>query len=337
VAAEETIHQLGLHGLSLQIRCSLPALNRDIERQFASFGRKHLPAGSPITTGFIGPYDSTQVLRHVSPNAVALTGIGFGREAYQDGECIWMIDDRCGLCEINFIKGQWRSWILEPALADMRRCIDSGILWPMAQLLRIKGLHLIPAVSVAADNFAALILCPFGILPELSALAANGWRIISQRWSALRSVNDQVSLLHIPGGIEAAQWPRRPQNSFVQADCFDLHAVYPESLLQQAKCDAVIVVSSGRRPQASANGLSRWEAGEVIRRAWPIAELHPRKRGGVMAGELGKTCQCVEARLSPRGEDVLDILQAVKEGKIGHGSGRLTLFVEKTDLVRAAG
>ena len=327
MAAEETIHQLGLHGLSLQIRCNLPGLNHELEHRFGSFFQKKIGLRLPVTTGFIGPYDSTQVLRHVSPNAVALTGIGFGREAYQDGECIWMIDDRCGLCEINFMKGQWRSWILEPALADIRRCIDSAILWPMAQLLRIRGLHLIPAVSVAADNFAALILCPFGILPELSAIAANGWRIIGQRWSALRVVKDKIELLHMPGGIETAIWPRRPQASFLHDDCFDLHAVYPESRMQQANCDAVIVVSSGRRPQASANGLSRWEASEVIRRAWPIAELHPRKRGGVMAGELGKNCQCVEARLSPRGEDILEILQAVRDGKIGHGSGRLTLFV----------
>jgi hypothetical protein len=337
LGSNQTIHRLTLYDRAVQISSTLGDIDTELQRQFTRFTTDDFALHSSITNGFIGPYDSKEVLRHVSPRAVPLTGIGFGREAYQDGECIWMIDDRCGLCEINFIKGQWRSWILEPARADIRRCIDSAVLWPMAQLLRSKGLHVIPAASLAMGDFSALILCPFGILPELSAIAANGWKIIGQRWSALRSSGENIELLHLPGGTETALWPRRPQAGFLQNDSFDLHAVYPESLVNNANCDAVIVVSSGRRPQASANGLSRWEAGEVIRSAWPIAEIHPRKRGGVMAGQLGKHCQCVEARLSPRGEDILEILHAVRDGKIGHGSGRLTLFVQERRLERAAG
>lgn len=334
MAGAERNYQLGLHGLSVQLHNTIANLGDEIERQFQRYISNE-PSHGPITSGFIGPYDSAQVLRHVSHHAVPLTGIGFGREAYQDEESIWIIDDRCGMCEMNFIKSQFRSWILEPALGDMRRCVDSAVLWPLAQLLRIKGLHLIPAASVACGDFAALIMCPFGILPELSAIAASGWRVVGQRWSGLRLEEGKIQLMHMPGAMEAAIWPRRPQTAFLQSECSDLHAVYPESFLQQAECKAVIVVSSGRRPQASANGLSRWEAGEVIHRAWPIAELHPRKRGGVIAGMLGRNCQCVEARLSPRGEDILPILDAVRDGSLGHGSGRLTLFVPPRELAMA--
>lgn len=335
MGCEEKVHQFIIHGLAVQLHSQVPEIEAAIREHFGAFAEADHPASFSTTTGFIGPYDSSQVLRHVSPKAVPLTGIGFGREAYQDGERIWLLDDRCGLCEINFIKRQWRAWVLKPALADIHRCIDSALLWPLAQLLRIKGLHILPAASVTTGHFAAIVLCPFGIPGELSALAAAGYHIIGQRWTALRKEENRISLLHMPGGIAQTVWPRRPSSSLAPDDWFDLHSIYPESRQHHAFCDAVIVVSSGRRPQASANGLSRWEAGDVIRRAWPIAELHPRKRGGAMASEIGKTCQCVEARLSPRGEDILEILDAVRKGRIGHGSGRLTLFIQPRGMALA--
>lgn len=323
---EGKFRRLIIHGLGVELHCPLPELEPTIAHQFSSFAENDWPPHLAGITGFIGPYDSRDVLRHVSTAAISLGEIGSGRQAYQDGERIWIIDDRCGLSEINFIRGQWRSWVLSPALTDPHRCMDSAILWPLAQLLRVKGLHLLPAAAVARDGFAAMILCPFGIAGELSALARDGYRIIGQRWCAVRQEEGKVSLLHMPGAVEQTVWPRRAGAGGAQ-DWIDLHAAFFDSQQNHAFCDAVIVVSSGRRPQASANGLSRWEAGDVIRRAWPIAELHPRKRAGGLASELGRLCRCAEARLSPRSQDILQILQAIRDDKIGHGSGRATLFI----------
>jgi hypothetical protein len=324
---EGTAGRFVLHGLGVELRSDVPGVQRAVARQLGEFAEDQWPLGFSGATGFLRPYQEREVLRHVSGTAQAVGSVGLGMEAFREGELAWIVDDRWGLAEINFMKGQWRSWLLPQTTEDAVHAVDAAVLWPLAQLLRPKGLHLVPAASVVRDGWSALILAPFGIEPELDALVRAGYRVIGQRWTALREEDGRVGLLHLPGVVEHGVWPRPAGAGRGRTEWVDLNEVYPGTCQNHAFCDAVVVVSSGRRPEAAVNGLSRWEAGEVIKRAWPIAELHPQKRGGTIASKLGQQCQCVEARLSPRGEDILGILDATRDGAVGHGTGRVTVFV----------
>src|SRR5205807_190267 len=104
-------------------------------------------------------------------------------------------DERWGMARVDLDAGVWQSWILPRPQLDALRCAEMSILWPLAQITRLKGLHLIPAASVTKDGWGALILTPARIEPELSALTGAGWRIIGQRWTALREEDGKVSLL----------------------------------------------------------------------------------------------------------------------------------------------
>ena len=90
------------------------------------------------------------MLRHLSPTAKPVAAMGSTMELYEEGERFWLIDDRWGLTEMNLLKGQFQSWILPRPAIDPGMIVQDAVLWPLAQLLRGKGLSLVPGISVAA-------------------------------------------------------------------------------------------------------------------------------------------------------------------------------------------
>jgi hypothetical protein len=201
--------EFSLHGLPVQIHCGAIQLDGEIDRALGCFLGRHPSPAMPRTIGHIYPFDADQVLRHVSPTARPVSRGDLAVGLYEEGERFWIVDDRWGISEINLLRGVWRSWVLPHRAADAVHCMEMAVLWPLAQLLRPKGLHLLPAASVVKDDYATLLLSPFGIVPELEALIGRGYKIIGQRWTAARVEHDRVVLLQMPGRVERVLPPRR--------------------------------------------------------------------------------------------------------------------------------
>src|SRR5581483_10770081 len=108
---------------------------------------------------------------------------------------------RWGLSELNLLKGQFRSWVLPHPSIEPYRVFEMAVLWPLAQLLRAKGLHLLPGISVARSGWGMLLISPFSIELELSALVRAGFKVIGQHWTILREEDNRVAMLHLPGQI----------------------------------------------------------------------------------------------------------------------------------------
>src|SRR5262249_51568669 len=153
-------------------------MHEQVKRLLDPFGVAGWPAGFAPTLGLIKPYAQSEVLRHISPTAQPLPGTCDLVEVYQDGDRFWLVDDRWGIAEINLIRSQFRSWVVSNPRVDPIRCAEMSIVWPLAQLLRARGLFLLPAVSVVRDGWAVLILCPFTLESELVALIRAGYKVI---------------------------------------------------------------------------------------------------------------------------------------------------------------
>src|SRR6185312_12641009 len=104
----------------------------------------------------------------------------------------WTIDDRWGISEINMLRGQWQSWVVDQPRVDPMRLFEGSVLWPLAQLLKTRGLHLIPAVAAARGPLAVLMISPVSLGPELAALIAGGFKLIGQRWTFLREESTHI-------------------------------------------------------------------------------------------------------------------------------------------------
>jgi hypothetical protein len=257
---DPTRSKFALHGPAVEIACEVPAMAEQIRRLFEPFAVPGWPDGFIPTTGIVRPYAQSEVVRHLSPDARAVPTPGDLIELYRDGDRFWLVDDRWGIAEVNLIRGQFRSWILPTARIDAVRVAEMAILWPLAQLLRAKGLYLLPAVSVVRDGWAAMIVCPFTLESELVALIRAGYKVIGQRWTAVREEDGRLALLHLPGAIERAFVPRLrssferfetggaagPQGSWV-----DLSYEHIGSWQNHAFCDAVLVTDGGRRAARS--------------------------------------------------------------------------------------
>src|SRR5947207_268908 len=172
-------------------------------------------------------------------------------ESYQRGPRFWAIDQRWGMAHIDLHSGSWQSWILNSPQLDPVRCAERAGLWPLAQILRFKGLCLVPAVSIAKDGFGMLIIAPTRIDTELTALAQAGWKLIGQRWTALREEEGKISLLRMPGRVERSVPPQRPGAPLISPGWTDLTAELPFTRQHHAFCQAVILASPGRRDRAT--------------------------------------------------------------------------------------
>lgn len=298
-------HKYALHGSAIEIACEVPALNIAINRALGEFTTDEWPDGFTPTNGCIRPYDQTVVLRHLSPGAIPLSSEN-GMELYHEGERFWLIDDRWGLAEINLLKGQWQSWILPDPMIDPAEIVERAVLWPLTQLLRSKGLYLMPAAAVSRGGWGMLLLSPYGLEPELQTLLRSSYRIVGQRWVCLREEDGQVAMLHVPAPLQLTSQPRSI-GAASSSTWVDVTAEKYGAIQNHAFCDAVVIVESGRRPVTRLRPLPRANAVSALRKAWPIEELHPQRRLGQMPAKLAQLCQCAEVHLSRRPQEILTL------------------------------
>jgi hypothetical protein len=307
-----------LHGLAVEVDCGVPELLPELQRLLGSFRVTSFPARCQPTTGSIKRYEEADVLRRLSPRARRVELANASSELYEDGERFWMIDDRWGMLEINLMKSQWRAWLLPHARVDAVRQAEAALLWPMAQLLRAKGLYLLPAASIVRSGVGLLMLSPLGLAPELSALVRAGCRVVGQRWTALRERDGRIEMLHLPGLVERPASPRTQRESPTSAATTwtDLaHEHYGCEVTQHA-CDGVFVIQRGRRPNAHLRQLTD-DALDVIRAGWPIEELHPLRRHGQLPAKLAGKVPAYEIALSREPNDLLALLSALPQRGMG--------------------
>jgi hypothetical protein len=320
--------RFSLHDLPIEITCDVPGLDAEIARVLGPY---RVPGGftgrAYPTSGVIRPYVEAEVVRRLPPRARRVVVTDAAGELYEDGERFWMIDDRIGMVEINLLKSQWRAWLLPHPRTDAVRRAEAAVLWPMAQLLRMKGLHLLPAASVVRNGFGILLLSPVDVTPELTSLVRAGCRVVGQRWTALREQDGRVEMLHLPGVVDRACSPHvrlmgcaAPANSA----WVDLSRQHLTCEQRRATCDGVFVIARGRRPAVHLRPLNG-DAQGAISAAWPIAELHPLRRHGQLPAKLAATCACYDVALSRDPDDVVGLLGALP----ARGTGiTLTTYVK---------
>jgi hypothetical protein len=267
----------------------------------------------PRVMGSIQVYEEAEVLRHLSHSAQSIPQDDPSLELYQDGERFWLVDERWGLAELNLLKGQWRSWVLPQPTADEVRCAEGAVLWPLAQLLKSRGVFLLPAVSVVKDGWGVLMVAPFTLEPELQCLLGSGYRLIGQRWTAVRESDGFLELLSMPGSMEHMGPPRlRRAMGDGPRQWVDLTLAHPESIQRRAICDVVLLASPGRRSAAHANDLSMPEALVMLRQSWPIVDVHPTRRPAHLPGRMAQLCRCVQVQLSRRAEDLVVLMDSLR-------------------------
>ncbi|MGB7161107.1 MAG: hypothetical protein WBD40_23810 [Tepidisphaeraceae bacterium] len=321
-----------LYDLPIEIACDVGTLDAEIARVLGPFRVRDggaFAGRAQATTAIIRPYEEADVMRRLSPRAKRVTSASAATELYEDGERFWLIDDRWGIVEINLLKSQWRAWLLPNPRVDPVRRAEMAVLWPMAQLLRARGLYLLPAVSLVRNGFGLLLLSPFDLGPELSTLVRAGCRVVGQRWTALREWGGHVEMLHLPGVIERPLSPRMrlagamtttaPMKTTAPTDTWvDLAREHCGTELSHAPCTGVFVISPGRRPAAHLRPLGA-DAVSVLRGGWPIEELHPLRRHGQLPARLASRCACYEAALSRDPHELLGLMNALPQRGTGIG------------------
>jgi hypothetical protein len=284
---EQCRHRLRIHRLGVEILCAVPGMNLPIHRALGEFAVDERPAISLPAVGRILPYDEKLLIRHLSTNATALSCCDPEIEVYQDAERFWIVDERWGICEINLLRGTWQSWVLPQAALDPPQLIERAVIFPLAQLVRAKGLWLLPSVSMTAGEHGVLVISPFEIEREVAASLANGARLIGQQWSAIKLHDDRATMLRMPSRV--------PQSRRCEL----------------ASCDAVIIVDRSRRPLPLLRLMPREAAIARLKHVWPIPELHPHHRTGLLATKLAQCCTCYEAQLSRDPDDFVRMLQQI--------------------------
>jgi len=291
------------------------AIEAGVRRVLWPFEAEPAGAAGGNISGVIRRYDQTEVLRCLSPQAIPVATPGMSVELYQEGERFWLVDDRWGLCELNVMRGTWRSWVLPRPTLDLFRVMEMAVIWPMAQLLRPRGLYLIPAASVARSGSGVLILSPMNLEAELRTLIRAGYNLVGQRWSALReSADGGIDLLAFPGQIEREASPRLREGAAEDSPSrwVDLTSEHCGVEQASAPCHAVAVIEPSRRPTAHVAEVTSQRAADLLRRAWPIAELHPFRKHGQLSLKLSQRARCGQVQLSRRPEDFLVMLETVR-------------------------
>jgi hypothetical protein len=283
------------------------------------------PEGFVPTEGTIKPFDAAEVNRRLSSTAIPLHDTAGKLEVYAERERFWLVDDRWGLAEINLLKSQWRAWILPSPSIEPVGVAEMAVMWPMAQLLRAKGLYLLPAVSVVRDHWGLLLISPFGIQAELKALVRAGFKVIGQQWTALREEDGRIAMLHMPGRIERGNSRRVKSLTSLGAgpsEWTDLAAEVPGVTQFHAFCDAAIFVEAGRRPESWIRPVAPDNIQATLRRHWPIDELHPLRRQSRLMSQVAAKCRLFEARLSRNPEDLLGHLDNMRYSGSASAAGR---------------
>lgn len=299
--------KLSIHGFPVELDCQVAGLNPTIGRLLGSFDAGELAADSPVTRGCVVPYVGAEVARRLPSSAIPLHAPGELTEIYGQDERAWVFDERWGMSEINVLKAQWKSWIVPQPRLDPVRLTELSVLRPLAMLLKNRGLHLLPAAAAAREGFALLAISPFGLERELSALLEARYRIIAQRWTALREDDGRLMLLGMPGVVQ-----QRPAGTGMKGDWIDLTSSNPLSMQQQAACSAVMIIDAGRRSRAAMSAWSPADAATVLRLAWPLPELHPSRRRAQFAQRVAQLCPCHRVQLSHEPREWVSLLESLR-------------------------
>ncbi|HEY7089274.1 MAG TPA: hypothetical protein VH518_14350 [Tepidisphaeraceae bacterium] len=290
-----------VHNLGVELSCQIPALLHALGSALGDFSVGSLVGKTSPIHGALNPFDHDLVRMHLSPTATRVnTGEGNLMELYEEDERFWLIDDHWGLCEINVLRGQFRSWILPEPACDAQTIVEQAVMWPIAQLLRPRGLCLIPAASVVRDGWGVLMLSSFNIEPELTTLVRAGFRVIGQNWTALREQGGHIDMLAMPGGVIRAN------------DRIDLTREMLGSAIDQAYCSVAMIMSPGRRPLPHLRAIAPTNSIGALRRGWPIVELHPLRRPGQMPARLANRARIFDVQLSRNPKDILSLLEAAR-------------------------
>lgn len=301
------------HGVSLSIQ---PGWLREVTRSVLDPILEGSPASRPAIEGTVVSFEESDVLRHVEKDAQRLEEADPLLELYRsrDGERFWLVDERWGLCEINFLRRSWRSWILAEPTCDPIRLYEAAIVWPMAQLLRGLGLHLIPAAGVGLGGKGVLILSPFDVGPEILGFANAGIGVIGQRWVALRQeANGDVALLWFPGRTEIEPAPRLLSAGRGDgAKWTDATTGSDERhVCLRARCSLVLVVEPMRRNRCGFDPVAYPVARDHLRNAWPMPQLCAGGSGlapNLLPSELAGQCPVHRVRLTRNGDDLVGLL-----------------------------
>ncbi len=315
--------RLVVHGAAVDLTCAVPWLQQGVGCWVDHFDEDAWPDGFTPAIGNVESYDPSMVARHVSPDARRIHRPSETAEYYELDERFWVVDERWGMTEVNVLKGHWRSWVLPQPKLDPVRVAEASVVWPMAQALRARAVHLVPAVSAVKDGWSVLLVCPYGLGSELSALIKDGYRIIGQRWTALREEDGRVAMLHVPGMIERPTGGRSPRDS---VGWVDLRREHRRSFQNHAFADAVLVVEAGRRPRANLRRIEDPEAAtQLLRQTWPISELHPNRKPGNLPAKLAADCAVAEVQLSANPKDLLALLRSLRDTDAAEQVAKLEL------------
>jgi hypothetical protein len=307
----EAPRKLSIHGLAVELRDSVSAISPAIDRLVRALSVPAFPSGFVPASGAIRLYDPAEVSRHLSPTARMVATFDDLAEVYAEGERFWLVDDRWGLLELDLLKSRWRAWVLPTAAFNPDQVVEAAVYWPLAQLLRSRGLHLVPAVSVERQGFGALVICPYSPEPELAALVQAGYRIIGPRWTALREEENRISMMRLPGRVERLAMPIW---SSAKSQWIDLTSDNPWAEANHAFCSAIIIVEPGRRQAAGWRDLDTNESNKLLKHTWPIVELPVASaRSGRMTTRLAAQCRCLAVRLSRHPNQFVTLLDAIRK------------------------
>jgi len=328
--------KISLHGAPIGVSCAVEQLIPQIDRILRPFISQQLPANSGMASGIIRPFEEAEVLRHLSTRARRLMMGDPALEIYQDCERFWLVDERWGIAEMNLMKAQWRSWVLPNCTIDSYHLAEGAMLWPLAQILRPRRLHLVPATSIVRGGWGVLLVCPFSLEPELMRLIKAGWRIIGQRWTALREREGTIEMLAIPGPIEKAKslaTRRRGTGSAIK--WLDLTQEFRGCQEKSALCHAVVMADPGRRSSPKFIDLSTPQAQEALRHQWPIADVQAATRCGMLANRLAQLCRCAQMQLSHDPAELVLMLESARTSE-PLAAPRVTLSVNHPKWQTAA-
>ncbi len=305
--------RLVVHGHAVELACDVSEVIDHLPHWLGLFDAPAWPETLVPARGRVDRFSQEDVLRNVSANAIACYHPEQHLDLYRDAERYWLVDDRWGICQLNLLKRTWQSWVIEHPRMDAVQLLEWSVLWPMAQVLRGKGLHLMPATAVSRDGYGLLLISPVGLTRELHAMARSGWRIIGQRWVALREEEGRIGMLQMPGLLESEPDSSRNAPFRRQTPYVDLLATHLGAGQHHAFCDAVILAIPGRRRPAAIHRLQGDEALGELRRRWPIAELHPVRAHG-MAHRLAELCAVYALHLGREPQASVDLLGKLRYG-----------------------
>jgi hypothetical protein len=300
-----------IHGPAVTLINSCRQLDEQIAFFLDPFALKRSSSEAVEIHGQIRPFDLAEVTRSFSAAADSRRSCDELVEIYSLAERHWIVDERWGVCEIDLLKHRWRSWLLPHPLLDPVPLAEAAVLQPMAQLLRLRAVDLVPAISIERSGWGALVIAPYPISAEISRIVRAGYRVIGQRWTALVRQNGRIALRRVPGVLES---PASPGNSLSRRSAWiDLTRDNPWASADLACCDAVLAIAPGRRSNSQGRVVPMGESQAFLRHAWPLRQLPLDRPRLHPAATLAGQCICLSLQLSRHEDEFLQLLEFARK------------------------